>query len=191
MKKLLLLCLSLFLFGCGSVKEKEQPANIRYKDIYKLIIDNDKFLDTSMYYDFSVDIVALKDGTYRYYVFIDNPQVAMYDIEVLMIDQDIHTLDMETMSPSIGIYENKEYNMIPYQVNIEDNFVKGLVLSGITTKKDITLKGVIQWKNSNRSITYKEYITTKKHMIKEPEIKETTTPENNSEEKETEKKTNE
>ncbi|MDO4702210.1 MAG: hypothetical protein Q4A47_06305 [Erysipelotrichaceae bacterium] len=191
MKKLLLLSLSLFLFGCGSVKEKEQPANIRYKDIYKLIIDNDKFLDTSMYYDFSVDIVALKDGTYRYYVFIDNPQVAMYDIEVLMIDQDINTLDMETMSPSIGIYENKEYNMIPYQVNTENNFVKGLVLSGITTKKDIILKGVIQWKNSNRSITYKEYITTKRHIAKEPEVEETTTPENNNEEKETEKKTNE
>ncbi len=153
-KLLLIICL---LFGlCACQEDGKQLANPddRYMYIIEMIREHESFQTNSDHFDISVEMAKIENG-YRYYITIDNPRIAMYDIEMLAIEKDVDYRN--NMAANVGIFEEKEYNMVPNQANIEQGFVKGIVVSGISTKPQTTLYIFVQFKNADYSITRSEY----------------------------------
>lgn len=157
MKKLFLVLILIFsLSACSS--NSGTSANdadvIRYYDMIELINSYSNFSTSSNYFDISGEISEI-DGGYRYYIFIDNARVTMYDIEAIAIEKGVDYSN--TMTANIGIFESNEYHMIPNQSDIDLGYVKGVSISGFTTTENPTLYVLVQWKNKNRDTTYREF----------------------------------
>lgn len=157
MKKLFLVLILIFsLSACSS--NSGTSANdadvIRYYDMIELINSYSNFSTSSNYFDISGEISEI-DGGYRYYIFIDNARVTMYDIEAIAIEKGVDYSN--TMTANIGIFESDEYHMIPNQSDIDLGYVKGVSISGFTTTENPTLYVLVQWKNKNRDTTYREF----------------------------------
>ena len=157
MKKLFLVLILIFsLSACSS--NSGTSANdadvIRYYDMIELINSYSNFSTSSNYFDISGEISEI-DGGYRYYIFIDNARVTMYDIEAIAIEKGVDYSN--TMTANIGIFESDEYHMVPNQSDIDLGYVKGVSISGFTTTENPTLYVLVQWKNKNRDTTYREF----------------------------------
>ena len=153
------LVLLILLSGC-----LERPRDIAferaltlYESHYFSILDNDRFLTFSNYFDISIEKYELS-SQYRYDLIIDNPQVAMYDVVIVVVEgnQDFETL--ENLSPSIGVFDST-VNLVPNQVNIDKGFPKGILLSGISSNETIQLKVMISWKDYYKLKQIREYFT--------------------------------
>ncbi len=159
----LLICLfsfALILSGCVIRRnDSETAAQTAYKGYYKAIEDNERFIGRSLYYTISAQMSNMPDGTHRYYVFLDNAQVSMYDVTMMAVENDIPYEDSKKMMPSVGIFDSKDYSLIPYQANADAGFVKGLVLGGECEEKEVRLKLMVEWKDRNREKVTREYIS--------------------------------
>ena len=159
MKKIIILITSLLLcFGCAPTISNNVANStdlIRYQDMVELIRSYNDFLPKSEYFNISTDVTKIDDG-YRYYVFLDNPRIAMYDVEALVIEQDVDY--NKNMAANLGIFESEEYHMVPNQENSELGYISGFSMSAISDKPNIKLYVLVQWKNANRSITNRQYI---------------------------------
>lgn len=159
MKKILLVVLSLMfiLSACQKNGQNSNGANesaaIRYYDMIDLINSYTNYATTSNYFDISGDISKIDEG-YRYYIFIDNARVAMYDIEAMAIEKGVDYSN--TMTANIGIFEDMEYHMIPNQTNVDAGYVGGMTISGVSQNAEPTLYVMVQWKNKNLSVTHRE-----------------------------------
>lgn len=157
MKKLLLGIIVLFLLSGCTFKKDDASAQINYQSYYQSILDNDKFVGYSNYYAVSAERMQADDGSYRYYIFIDHPQIAMYNIRVMAIENDVPYEENRKMTPSFGILEGKDYHMIPYQINSEKGYVKGISISGDSDSEENNIKMVVVWTDEKHN-TYREYI---------------------------------
>ena len=151
------LVLLILLSGC-----LERPRDVEferaltlYESHYFSILDNDRFLTFSEYFDLSIEKYELS-SQYRYDLVIDNPQVAMYDIVVVVVEsnQDFETL--VNLSPSIGVFDSM-VSLVPNQINIDKGFPRGILLSGISTTETIQLKVMISWKDYYKIKQIREY----------------------------------
>ena len=155
MKKLLLIiCLLISLCACQEDGKQLANPDDRYMYLIEMIREHESFQTSSDYFDIAVEMAKIENG-YRYYITIDNPRIAMYDIEMLAIEKDVDY--RSNMAANVGIFEEKEYNMVPNQANIDQGFVKGIVVSGISVKPQTTLYIFVQFKNADYSITRSEY----------------------------------
>ena len=163
LKKILILLLAVVLLaGCQKdhtrqIDEEKYNAYLAY---YQAILDYDNKKTSSD--NFSIGVVANKisDTQYRYDVIVDNPRIAMYDIEILAIVENISaTINTEVMMPSIGIFDAVKYNMIPYQVDITHNFVKGLDLSVLTADNPVHIGVMVSWKDKDSGNVSREYFS--------------------------------
>lgn len=158
MKKIIcLLILLISLSGCtnilpNSTKKTTDPED-RYKDLIEIINEHDNFLSASNNYNIEVEMSKISDG-YRFYVTIDEARNAMYDIEAMAIEKGVDY--GSTMAANVGIFDEKEYNMVPYQSNPTQGFMKGIVMSGLTQNKETTLYILVQWKREDRTTTNRE-----------------------------------
>lgn len=159
----LLICLfsfGLFLTGCSRSKnDSEKAAQTAYEGYYKAIEDNDRFIGESLYYTISAQMSNMPDGTHRYYVFLDDAQVAMYDVTMMAVENNIAYEDSDKMMPSVGIFDSREYSLIPYQANADEGYVKGLVLGGECDDEEILIKLLVEWKDRSRERVTREYIS--------------------------------
>ena len=155
MKKILILfCILLCLSGCQDDGKQMANPDDRYLYIIEMINEHESFQTASNYFDIETEMAKIENG-YRYYITVDNPRIAMYDIEILAIEKNV---DYRTnMAANVGIFEDKEYNMVPNQANIDDGFVKGIVVSGVSKEPQTTLYIFVQFKNADYSITRSEY----------------------------------
>lgn len=170
MKKIVMIILvSLFLTGCMFNKTVTDDPQDKYQDFLQLLIDQESFLTASTYYDINVEMVKSQENEYRFYVVIDNPAMAMYDIQAIAVDQSMVGQE-DVMAPSVGIFDNQSIHMIPNQSNIELGYSKGLVLSGVKAIADDAIAGVdlrllIQWYNEDRSVLSKEFISVQYNHV--------------------------
>jgi len=161
MKKLLLFSiLCLFLCSCQSSDTSEtQRKQEQYVKHYEEVIENTIFSSRNAApFDISVAMNLLGDGTYRYDIIIDNPKVAMYNIEIIAIENNISYQNATKLMPTFGIFDTSVYNMIPYQTNVDNGYVKGIIVSGITTDQVINLKIKVTWTDYSRVESSKIFI---------------------------------
>ena len=81
----------------------------------------------------------------------------MYDIVALALSDGVDTSTL--MQPSVGIFEDKNYTMIPNQVKKEAGFVEGLMLSGTVDDLNKKVKLLVEWYDKellNRQVEYLE-----------------------------------
>ena len=157
MKKILVILIILIsLSGCnilGKNNNTELDANDRYLNLIEIIKQNDTYTTKSNNFDISAEMAKI-DGGYRFYVTIDNPRTAMYDVEAIAIEDDVDY--GTTMAANIGIFDENQYNMIPNQSNPDRGYVKVVVISSTTQKDETRLYVLVQWKRSDLSTTYRE-----------------------------------
>lgn len=153
-KVLLILVLILTLFGCSSQNKKDANPNERYFYIIDVLKEHDSFSTTSDYFDISVEMAKINEG-YRYYITIDNPKIAMYDIELLAIENDVDYTS--NMAANVGIFEETQYNMIPNQANVDKGYTKGIVASGVSKNSETKLYVFTQFKNVDFSKVHTDY----------------------------------
>ncbi|MBS7354270.1 MAG: hypothetical protein KIG23_05785, partial [Erysipelotrichaceae bacterium] len=83
MKKIFLsLILIIGLFGCS---EKNTAAETKYYDMLKLISQREEYSTSSDNFTISAEISPISEGRYRYFVTLDKPKLAMYEVEILAI----------------------------------------------------------------------------------------------------------
>ncbi len=159
MRKLLLMVMMIvFLVGCANNNESIDKLKLEnYAYIYQTITDNDTFDTVADHFDMQVVMSLIGDNEYRYDIIIDNPQVAMYDIKMMAVENNIDYSLADKMMPSIGIFDDEEYNMVPYQVETDLGFVKGMIISGTTNAPVINLKIRITWKDYTKVEETKNY----------------------------------
>lgn len=156
MKKILiLLLLFLCVCACDKIGEKKVDSNQKYTNIIENIQEHEHFSDSSNYFDISAEMASI-DGAYRFYVTIDNPKSALYDVEAIAIEKG---KDYKTnMAANVGIFEDEEYAMIPNQTNPQKGYVAGLVISGVTENPETTLYINVSFKNKDHSSINSSYI---------------------------------
>ena len=192
MKKLLIILSIFLLSGCNFNKEQLDEDIIKYNAIENSIIENSEFKYASQYYDIEIEMTKIDETTYRYYLTLLNPKTAMYD--VIFASKDVKDFNTdEIMMPTVGIFEDTKFNLVPNQYNEDKGYVKGLVLSGekIVSEGEtpnINLRLYVKWDNQDRSIETKEYLLieytysdTTQHEELSEEEKATQNEENNEE----------
>ncbi len=145
------------LAGCSSTSAQDKNKIETYKTMYVDILNSTAFKSSSIYFSTTPSVTPLSDTDFRYDLVIDQAKVAMYDIHILLIQDDGSLVISDKMMPSIGIFENETYTMIPNQINKEDGFVEGFGLNGVSASRPIRLKMVILWKDA-LNVNYKEYL---------------------------------
>ena len=155
MKKILLIfILLLTLCACDESGKQKADPDERYMYIIEMISEHETFESDSDFFDINVEMAKIENG-YRYYITVDNPRIAMYDFELLAIEKNV---DYRTqMAANIGIFDEKEYNLVPNQANVDQGYVKGLVVSGVSQFPDTNLYIFVQFKNKDFSLTRSEY----------------------------------
>jgi len=162
MRKLLTaaLCFLLFLSGCTVSTDVNQENGLAaYETYFRMIESNASFIEESSYYTVSTETVSMNDGSWRYYVVIDEPETAMYDVALLAVEDGYLYDTSLKMMPSLGIFDSFGCNLIPYQVNAEKGFMKGLVISGESDSEDINLKMMVEWKDKTGKNTMREFLS--------------------------------
>lgn len=158
LKKLFIVFISSFvlLTGCTKKDDKTEALRALYESYYESISTNEIFITSSNYYSLSGEIVAVNDGTYRYSIILDNPQIAMYNVVMMGVENNIQYDNATKMMPSIGILDD-QYSLVPFQANSSRNYVKGLVISGESDISSIEIKLLVEWNNRSRDKQFREF----------------------------------
>lgn len=157
-KIIILLILSIILVGCKDSKAVNNAQDSMYTAYYSAIKDNANYLNKSTYFNLSAQLSELPDGTYLYYVFVDEPHVAMYDVRSMVMPT---TYKMPIVNdytlPTVGILDSVVVNLIPNQVNAELGYQKGVVLSGVCDSQEVILDMAITWNNEKKTDYFREF----------------------------------
>ncbi|MBE6114736.1 MAG: hypothetical protein E7191_06605 [Erysipelotrichaceae bacterium] len=159
MRRIMLLLIALLLCGCSyqNNDSKERDSITKYESYLATLVEQDRFTDSSYYYDIEAYLNPLNDGTIRYDIIIENPQVAMYDIEILAVESIAKRSDT-IIYPCVGIFEEESYTMIPFQKNEEEGYVEAFLLSGISGVQSPVLNVLVTWTDYSKLNTYREFI---------------------------------
>jgi hypothetical protein len=151
------LVLLLLLSGC-----LQQPRDVAFERAltvfeshYFSILDNDRFLNSSNYFNISIEKYELSNQ-YRYDLIIDDPQVAMYDVVIVIVENNQDFESLSSLTPSLGVFD-ASVNLVPNQINLSKGFPKGILLSGISTEPTIQLRVMVAWKDYYKLKQSREY----------------------------------
>ena len=131
LNKIIVIFSIVLLCGCDFIPGKTPDANDRYFFLIDMLNEHETFADASRYFAIDVEMAKIENG-YRYYIIVDDPQLAMYDIELIAIEKGVDY--SQNMAANVGVFEDTQYNMIPNQSNAEDGYVKGLIASGVSKR---------------------------------------------------------
>lgn len=157
MKKIgFVLCLFLTLSGCVKKESsKVKEYNEKYENYMELLIDNSKQVTSNLPFVWKFNMYET-EGKYGYDVAISSPSVAMYNIQMIVVD--IEDISENKIAPSIGIFEENDYNMIPSQINTKKGFYEGIGVNGTTSKSSFILNCLVVYKDKNQVDNYAYFI---------------------------------
>ena len=155
MKKFLTLILLILLAGCSD-KEKIFNENMKkYESAWKVLLNENQFRNSSRHFDIMAEIYK-EDKGYSYLIQINNPKIAMYDVEVMVIENKEPYSIKEKMLPSSGIFD-EPVNLVPNQVRKDSDFREGVLLGRDELESPkVTLQVQVSWKNYTKVDTFKE-----------------------------------
>ena len=158
MKKLIIMvCLSMALVGCRRTVNIDEDRKQKYESYITAIEDSENKLTSSSNFDITLAVNRLSETEYRYDVIIDNPKIAMYGIEVLVVERNVvGTINEDKLMPSVGIFESNTYNMLPNQHDIDKGFPKGITVGGTTEQSEITVYVLVVWTEQNQQAQKRE-----------------------------------
>lgn len=160
MKKTISFLLISFLIFSGCTKKNEneisQEKLAKYASYYQAVLDNENFESASRYFDINAEFPESSDGKVIYYVYLDNAQIAMYDVEVIVVEN-MMPYQENDMMPTKGIFETQKFSMIPYQYNLNAGYVKGFAISGDAESENVQLNIMVTWKDSTRLNTSRAF----------------------------------
>ena len=144
MRKLVLFCtLAILISGCSNNKIKENDFQYTYNSFVNSILDNNGNDTAEIPFAHHLEVTKESSGEYRYAITIDDARIAMYNIQMMVVDK-----SASGQYPFIGLMNDEpEYSMIPNQENKENNFVKGIVLEGLSATPKFTLLIQVSWKD--------------------------------------------
>lgn len=144
LRKLIILCvLALGISGCTKRSNSDQDFQYTYNSFVDSILDNNGVDTKDIPFSHKLEVTKETSGEYRYEITIDNPRVAMYNIQMMVVDK-----SASGEYPFIGLMSDEAlYSMIPNQENKEKYFVKGIVLEGISSTPKFTLYVQVSWKD--------------------------------------------
>lgn len=155
---LVMICAVLLLSGCSSRSRIEEESMKNYETFINAVINNKGIESKSIPFDYKMIQEKQNDGSYKYEVIINNPRVAMYDIQAIAVDQ---AVDSNTnIYPCLGLVGDdvdQSFYMIPYQSNPNLDYWQGIILDGISKDKQFTLNVLVSWKDSTRSNQYNAF----------------------------------
>lgn len=158
-KYTLILMMMLLLTGCTKENSRDEVLLNKYETAYNELVENDKFMSNSEYYNLEVVVSEIENNNYRIDVILDQPNVAMYNVQMIMEVNSQGIEQYQKMIPSLGIVDDTQYNLIPNQVNKENNFYAGLILSAITDKPLGDVKIMISWSDYAGTKDFEEFIS--------------------------------
>ena len=157
MKKIVLVILALLLVGCNSKKKEMDESMKHYEASWKAVLNESKFKSSSRFFDIKTEMYKDEVG-YSYYIEINNPKIAMYGIEVMVVENKEAFNAEEKMLPSLGIFDNP-INLVPFQVDKDKGFLEGILLGREELETpSVTLQLMITWTNNTSLESYKELI---------------------------------
>lgn len=158
-KLLILIVFLLLISACSNKNQREEILVERYEEAYENLSSQDKFAGLSDYY--KVEVVASKtdDGKFRVDLILDQAEIAMYNIEIMMEINPTGLLQFDQVLPSLGIVDDLKYNLIPNQVNTDNGFYEGLVLSGLSDKASGQVSIMVKWTNYTATKVFEEFIS--------------------------------
>lgn len=149
MKKIMAIVVVLLLIvGCSNRNDQYYEEKLKkYEAYWNVLLNEDKFQTQSRNFDIEAELI--KNGeTYEYYISIDNPKIAMYDVEVMVVENKMPFDGNVEMVPSAGIFENDTYTLIPNQVREDKGFKKGILLGKLdVSEPKINIRVLVIWKN--------------------------------------------
>ncbi len=152
MKKVLLFITILgILTGCSSRTKNTVQMDI-YESYYQSISETTKFTEESRFYTLSAEITQTKDGKYSYYIVLDQPHIAMYDVVMMAVENHISYDASVKMMPSIGIFD-EPCNLVPNQINVDNGYAEGIVISGESQDPQVSLNLLVEWKDQSEKKT--------------------------------------
>lgn len=158
MKKIICLLLSLFILsGCnGSNINLDQ-----YYDMIDVISSTEEFITLPTDYSFTFEVVDTSEGK-RFYIIIDVPKQAMFDVKILAYEEGINP-KME-FAPNAGIFGDK-INLLPNQVNISSGYAKGISISGLLKRDNFSIYCLVQWTDNNKTKVYRDIYKLNKDSV--------------------------
>lgn len=151
--------LVLFLLLSGCIQQPRDVAFERaltvFESHYFSILDNDRFLNSSNYFNITIEKYEIANQ-FRYDLIIDDPQVAMYDLVIVIVENNQDFESLAALTPSLGVFD-ASVNLIPNQVNISKGFPKGVLLSGISSESTMQLRVMVAWKDYYKLKQMREY----------------------------------
>ena len=142
-KLILFIVLTLFVSACSDRTTKDKEFQNTYNSFVDSILDNNGADSTEIPFEHHLEVTKESSGEYRYAITIDDPKVAMYHIQMMVVDK-----AAGGQYPFLGLMNDEEmFSMIPNQENKEKYFVKGVVLEGISANPKFTLYVQVSWKD--------------------------------------------
>lgn len=157
-KMISLLILVIILSGCSTpLKSQDEVSLTRYESLYNNILDATEIQSSSAYFAIEGVVSELDDGQYRYDLYIDDPKVAMRDILVVVVEDNIPFNQQKEMMPSIGLFD-ASVKMYPNQVDTDLGYYKGINLNRIIEQSSIRVRVLVQFNDASRERNISEVI---------------------------------
>ena len=93
--------LLLVLTGCSSSNSKEIESIKIYESYIDAVANNKGIESKNIPFDYKMHVYKQKDNTYKYEIEISNPQVAMYNIQAIAVDQEVDSNN--SVYPCLGL----------------------------------------------------------------------------------------
>lgn len=144
MRKLPIICMcALFLLGaCTTNDRSTKELKNAYDSFVDSILDNNGLQTTDIPFTHTLTVEKDSEGKYRYEIKIDDPRVAMYHIQMMVVDK-----NTSGEYPYIGLSTEDVYHMVPHQENKDKAFMKGIILGGTSENSKVALDVQVTWKD--------------------------------------------
>lgn len=140
----LLFCLCLIV-GCAKSNNAASDTNTKYIGYVEAIINNNSTVSSEIPFDYDLSVTKDSKGQYVYEVTISNPKQAMYNVEMMVID--VSKVGSENIFPSIGVIDEEQFNLIPFQSNAQRGFYAALACNGVSDVPQFTLNVFVVYRD--------------------------------------------